>query len=195
MNLKRGEWYLVLFNLAYLIPFTIYYITIKNFEFLWYIVILVAILLLVAVIARRYKFSPYLLWGLSIWGLLHMAGGGVKVGSEVLYALQIVHLVDIGDTYILKYDQLIHGYLYFVVAIFIYELMKKVRGRMNGFLFYFVIFLASIGIGALNEIAEFMPVIFVGRTGVGGYANNMIDLIFNSLGALVAIAILAFRDE
>ncbi len=108
MNLKRGEWYLVLFNLAYLIPFTIYYITIKNFEFLWYIVILVAILLLVAVIARRYKFSPYLLWGLSIWGLLHMAGGGVKVGSEVLYALQIVHLVDIGDTYILKYDQLIH---------------------------------------------------------------------------------------
>ena len=37
LNLRNGEWFLILFNLAYVIAFATYYISIKNYEFLWYI--------------------------------------------------------------------------------------------------------------------------------------------------------------
>ena len=38
---------------------------------------------------------------------------------------------------------------------------------------------------------EFAAVVVLGDTGVGGYVNNALDLVFNALGAVTAMAILA----
>jgi len=45
---------------------------------------------------------------------------------------------------------------------------------------------AGLGLGALNEIVEFIITVVVQSTGVGSYVNNALDLVFNFVGALIA---------
>ena len=87
---------------------------------------------------------------------------------------------------ILKFDQFVHFYLYVIVTIVLIHLLSYVvkKGTPSYRLAFFAI-LGSIGIGALNEIIEFSTVIFFGKTGVGGYFNNSLDLVFNALGAVL----------
>src|SRR3990170_2040587 len=176
MQIKRGEWLLVIFNLAYIIPFTLYYISIKNFEFLWYVFILVAIFLAIAGTLRKTKFDYLILWGLSIWGLMHMVGGGIVVNGEVIYAFKLIPIIENADYSILKYDQFVHFYLYVIVSMAAFHLLsREIKGKAN-YMILIMATLVSIGIGALNEIAEFSAVLFFPETGVGGYYNNSWDL-------------------
>jgi hypothetical protein len=48
-----------------------------------------------------------------------------------------------------------------------------------------------MGLGAVNEIIEFVAVLSVPDTNVGGYLNTALDLIFNALGAIVAMLLVA----
>lgn len=192
--MKKEEWILLIFNLAYIIPFTIYYILKHNYEFLMYIGVLILLFIAVAAISRKFKFSYLSLWGLSIWGLMHMLGGGLVVNGNVLYALKLIHLIDIGDTYILKYDQFVHAYLYFVMIFFINDLLKPYMNKKTPKLIYYgIVTLLSVSIGALNEVVEFGAVLFFGNTGVGGYFNNAIDLVSNTLGAVLGSLILFLK--
>lgn len=196
MHLKTGEWFLILFNLAYIIPFTIYYISIKNFEFLWYIFILVVIFLAVAGTLRKTKFDYVILWGLSLWGLMHMAGGGLLVRGEVLYAFKLIPIVENANYFILKYDQFVHFYLYVIVSMAVFHILEKqLHSKANYLIIYLITALASIGIGALNEIAEFISVLAFPETGVGNYYNNSWDLVFNSLGAFLGVVVAHLRKK
>ncbi|MBD3244565.1 MAG: hypothetical protein GF335_01075 [Candidatus Moranbacteria bacterium] len=49
-----------------------------------------------------------------------------------------------------------------------------------------VIIMAGMGVGALNEIVEFIISILIKENGVGGYENTALDLIANLIGACVA---------
>lgn len=192
--MKRGEWFLLLFNLAYIIPFTIYYISIRNFEFLGYILILVLIFLAIIFTLRKTKFDYFILWGLSIWGLLHMAGGGVLVNGSVLYRYIIYPFVVNSEYTILKFDQFVHFYLYVFVAIaIVYLLKRQMKKDANYGLILLVSALAAVGIGGLNEIAEFIMVLSLPQTGVGGYYNTAWDLVANTLGAILGVIIAHFR--
>jgi uncharacterized membrane protein YjdF len=51
----------------------------------------------------------------------------------------------------------------------------------------------GIGVGAVNEIVEFMPVLFLGDTGVGDYFNTLWDIVFNTLGAIAAVLYLSWK--
>ena len=55
--------------------------------------------------------------------------------------------------------------------------------------------LASLGLSAINEIIEFSTVAFFNADGVGGYHNNALDLVFNLMGILLAIAIARPKGE
>ena len=57
---------------------------------------------------------------------------------------------------------------------------------------YSLIVLGGMGIGALNEIIEFAAVVIFGQTGVGGYWNTALDLVFNLLGAIAATIFIHF---
>ncbi len=46
--------------------------------------------------------------------------------------------------------------------------------------------MASVGLSVLNELVEFGAVVALGKTGVGGYGNTLLDLVFNTLGAFTA---------
>ena len=193
MAIKKGEWLLIIFNLFYIIAFTIYYIAIRNFEFLWYIFIMVFFFVIIFAFQRKVEFSYIILWLLTIWGLMHMIGGGVVVGGEVMYKFQMIPIWVTEDFFILKYDQFVHAYLYFVMVFVIWHLLKgNLNNKTNNWIIYPAITLISIGIGALNEIAEFTAVLIFGSTGVGDYYNNAWDIVFNSLGAVLGVIVLKF---
>ncbi len=191
MKLKKGEWFVILFSLTYILGFTIFYLLKGDYEFLLYASVLMMFFILIAATFHKTKFSLYILWGLSIWGLLHMAGGGVIINNNVLYALKVAHLFDVGDTYILKFDQVVHFFGFAVTTFVANHLLKPhLNKKANKKLIYSLLVLIGMGAGALNEVIEFMTVIFLERTGVGGYYNNVLDLVFNTLGSLFAILVI-----
>lgn len=187
---------LVVFNLAYIVSFTAYYFSIRNFEFLWYIATLVFFFVLIASTLRKSKFNYVVLWGLSIWGLLHMAGGGVVVGGDVLYRLHLIDIVGSGDLFILKFDQVVHFYGFGVATLVVYHLLRPyLNEKTNWKVIYPILIVAGSGLGVLNEIVEFTAVVSLSETGVGGYGNTLLDLIFNTLGAAAATVFIHFRRK
>ena len=73
--------------------------------------------------------------------------------------------------------------------------MDKIKPSLNRLVFYVALLAIGMGIGAGNEIAEFSAVLFIERTGVGGYYNTAWDLVFNSLGALLGVIVIAFQNR
>lgn len=193
MKLKKGEWYIVMFNAIYILAFTIYYMSIKNFEFLGYISVLVFFAVLILLTLRKTNFDYFILWGLSIWGLLHLCGGGLIINGATLYKLQLWYLFPVGDTYILKFDQFVHAFGFGIVAIIAYKLLKpQLNNKYNRKLIYALSVLIAMGAGALNEMVEFIAAATV-ASGVGGYYNNGLDLFFNALGAIIGMFIVHYK--
>lgn len=190
---KKQKTGLIFFTLAYVLAFTAYYISIKNYEFLWYVAVLVFFFGLILCTISRSNFPPFILWGLSLWGLLHMAGGGLKVGGEVLYRLHLIPIIGSGELFILKYDQVVHFFGFGVSTLVVYHLLKPyLNDRTNWKVVYPILVVAGSGMGVLNEIVEFIAVLAVSNTGVGGYGNTLLDLVFNTLGAVAAVFIIHF---
>ncbi|NCN98996.1 hypothetical protein COU62_02615 [Candidatus Pacearchaeota archaeon CG10_big_fil_rev_8_21_14_0_10_35_219] len=187
MGLKRGEWVVIIFSLIYIIIFGIYYIVTENYEFLTYVVNLVFVGAIVLLTLKKTKLDNLALWLLSIWGLLHMLGGSIIIQGVALYNLKLIKIIELsGDFFILKMDQVIHFYGFFVAAVVVFQIIAprlKNRNKLGAAIF--VAWLGSMGLGSLNEIVEFLVFIFVERTGVGDLYNLGLDLISNMLGALV----------
>ncbi len=186
--MKRGHWALVIFNLLYAIPAAIYYASQKNYEFLLYVGVVIALFFLVVGTYRKTRFDYTILWMLSIWGLLHMLGGSLIIDGSVLYRYHVLDLYQgqIEEFFILKFDQVLHFYIYFVMSFVMYHLISLASSRkVHPWAVAFFAILASSGVGALNEIVEFGAVVFLGQTGVGGYYNTALDLVFNFAGALI----------
>lgn len=198
MHLKKGEWFLVVFNLAYLLIFLVYYLLLKNYEFLWYIIVLFIIMLVIGTTLRKSNLNYIALWGLSFWGLLHMLGGGLRIKGGSLYSLHLIDIVNKGgDFYILKMDQVIHFYGFLVAAIVIFQLLyPRLKPKVSAGFMIFIAWIGSMGLGALNEVVEFLAFVVLTKTGVGDIYNTGLDLCFNLLGALVgAIIGYSLRDK
>ena len=184
---KTQKWALIIFNLAYVLGFGLQYLLAGNYEFVWYVAVLVFFFILILATWSRAKFDSIILWGLSTWGLMHMAGGGLKVGDGVLYSLHLIPIIGSGDAYILKFDQVVHMFGFAVATLVVYHLLKPyLNNQTNWKVVYPLIIAAGMGLGVLNEIVEFIAVVIFPNTGVGGYYNTAIDLIFNTFGATAA---------
>jgi len=169
-----------------------------NQEFVFYIVVMLVLVAGVGVIHARVRLTQSILWLLSIWGALHMAGGLATVPAEwpihgelrVLYNWWIIPSArgasgEPGGW--LKYDQAVHAFGFGVATWLCWQgLCGALRGR------------ASIGISqmprALNEVVEFVAT-RITETNVGGYVNTGWDLVYNTLGACVAAAIISLGSR
>ena len=193
MRLRKGEWFLVFFNLAYILAFALYYISIRNYEFLWYVLVLMFFFILIGTTLRKTNFDYLILWGLSLWGFFHMAGGGIWVGENVLYAFEIIKLFNIGDTMILKFDQFVHAFGFGTTTLVAWHLLKPYLNNKTNYKIIYVLLVAiAMGAGALNEIIEFVAVVAAPETEVGGYFNTALDLVFNMIGSIIALFIIHF---
>lgn len=157
-----------------------------NYEFLIYAAVAAVLIGLIHLGDRRFGFTSAVLWGVNLWLVLHILGGLLPVGDGVLYSLVLVDLV--GEPYsILKYDQLVHAYCYFIVALLLWRVMSGAAAGAGFGLRAALTVLAAGGVGGLNEVVEFFATVVVPETNVGGYENTAIDLVANFVGAGLAV--------
>ncbi|MBP6924173.1 MAG: DUF2238 domain-containing protein [Candidatus Pacebacteria bacterium] len=193
------SWALWIFNATYLFWGGAFFLQDLNIEFVIYVAVIIVIIGGVLLTAHKTLFPPWQLWLLSVWGLMHVLGGAVAVDGGVLFGYRIYPFLDLGgDFYVLKYDQIVHAYLYGVVAVMAYHLLRKSFSiKKYSLLVALFAIMTSVGVSALNEIMEFLIAVTVERNGVGGYENAMLDLIFNLSGAIIAVTfyVLIAREQ
>src|SRR3989344_1439189 len=97
--MKKSHWWILAFNALYLIVFGAYYVIIQNYEFLVYISVIVIIGLIIAVNLHKSKLDNLILWLLSIWGFVHMIGGGIRIGGHTVYSLHLIDIVNKGGDF------------------------------------------------------------------------------------------------
>lgn len=174
--------------------FLLRYLLIGNYEFVIYASVLYIATFVIYKLAKKVTFSQWALWGYAIWAILHLFGGGLSVGGTRLYDLMLINIV--GEPYnIFKYDQFVHFFCYVAIGLLLAEACKQLK-ILKGKFGYFVVMLAALGIGALNEIIEFGAVVFLDAAeGVGGYYNTALDLVFNSIGAIVGVLLVRYTKK
>ncbi len=193
----KHQYAVIAFSSLYLLLGSLYFMRGLNLEFVIYVAVIVVIFASVLATLRTTQFPVWMLWLLSIWGLMHVAGGAVQTVDGVLFAYKMYPFMDYGgDFYILKYDQVVHFYLYALVALMSYHTLRVPLGiKSKTFLVMLAASMISLGISSMNEIMEFLIAVTVEQNGVGGYENAMLDFIFNFSGAFVAVVMYATVEK
>jgi len=211
--LRRGQLPILIVNVIALIGFAIHYVSRENYEFVLYIGVIAVFLILILLTNKVVRYPNWVLWGLTIWALMHMGGGTFYLGGTLLYK---IILIPISAEYgIFRYDQLVHIFGFMVATWLMYailrpkldldnaapkcrecELLKNSKtSSHNGFVVIGIItVMAGLGVGALNEILEFIATVFVPETGVGGYINTSLDLVADLVGALLAWIVIWLKN-
>ncbi len=181
---------IIVVNTVYITIFTTIATAHANHEFILYSAVVAVLFALLIVTQRRTNFSPIILGGLTLWGIMHMAGGNIRVNDDVLYSLQLIPVI-------LRYDQLVHFLGFGTATLVCHHMLKPyLKPEPNRWsVLAILIVLMGMGVGALNEIIEFVAVLIVPETGVGGYENTLWDLVFNTLGAIAAVVVLYGRRQ
>ena len=192
MLLKEGQVKILILNVIALSLFIVLFSTKKNYEFLIYVGVIIVLLVLIALTNKKVNYSNGILWGLTLWALMHMSGGGIYIKGVRLYE---IILIPLSKAYpILKYDQFVHIIGFGVATILMYELIKpKLKLNNRWVAVSIVVVMAGLGVGALNELLEFIATVLVPETGVGGYVNTSLDLVSDLIGAILAMVIIRLK--
>lgn len=199
MNARLISPRLLAFTLGYLLLSVVGAIALGNREFVIYLAVMAVLILAILTVHRRCTLSHQLLWNLSVWGLLHMAGGLVQIPSSwpydgsnaVLYSFWLIPEA-------LKYDQVVHAYGFGITTWLCWEALRNgTRLRWGWHLeptcgLMVICAAAGMGFGAFNEIIEFFAVLALPDTNVGGYFNTGWDLVYNAVGS-IAVAAFIYR--
>jgi len=133
---------------------------------------------LVAYWDGRRHFSNLVLWGLALWGALHMAGGMIPIsGDRVLYNLWLLPIV--------RFDHLVHAIGFGFAGIAFWESVRPGVDRTIGS-GAAITMMGGLGFGALNEMVEFLITRVVPDTNIGEFENTGWDLVANTVGAGLA---------
>jgi uncharacterized membrane protein YjdF len=144
-------------------------------EFFAYAVLIMGVIFISWRALRSYPFSNSLLLLIELGILMHFAGGLVQLHGTRLYNNYFFGL---------RYDKYVH----FCNALFGAFIVKDFFDRRKMKLYSFtslVVVLIVLGFGSVIEIVEYVVTKSVPHNGVGGYDNNMQDLIANLAGGLV----------
>ena len=184
---RRSDYLIFIFTVGYVVAFAGNAFLQANFEFLYYILLMVGLIYLAVIVNRHLHLAFFIIINLSILGFLHLLGGNLYLGGIRLYDYYFIHGV-------IRYDNLIHAYGTFIATLTLYSLLVNFideRARRSYFLFYLMLVLMAIGIGTIVELIELFAVVFLGATQqVGDYFNNALDLLFNTLGSALACTVL-----
>ncbi len=180
MKITKSQLVLLVSTIAYIVIFASIYLNKRNYEFISYVGVLTFFLILIGLMHLRFHFTTGVLTGMSIWGLLHMSGGSLIVNGSVLYKYQIFSF--------LRFDQFVHLWGFGFATLLAYYVLRPYLNKERNIIAISVLLVfIGMGIGALNEIIEFVAVLTFTKTGVGGYYNNMWDMVFNTFGAIIAV--------
>lgn len=195
-KLSKGEIAVLSFTALYMAVSLVAMFLVRNSEFVFYFVVMCCLIAAVASVHLRVRFNKWALWGLSVWGLAHMAGGLMPIPSSwpingesyVLYNWWIVPKL-------LKYDQIVHAFGFGLVTWVCWQALRASfsnRGILvePTFGLLTLCVAAGTGFGATNEVVEFVATLTLPGTNVGGYANTGWDLVSNFIGAVAAAVLI-----
>lgn len=167
-----------------------------NTEFLFYIVVVLVLGAIIWQIDQCFGIPTPLLWLLSLWGALHMAGGLVPLlpgmpynpPNAVLYSWWLM-------PDLLKYDHVVHALGFGICTALCWYLLKPaLSNKTPRWTILSLAIFGGMGLGAANEIVEFIAVLAMPNTNVGGYVNTGWDLVSNLVGSLIAAVIVRYTD-
>jgi hypothetical protein len=190
-DLTSIQWRLLLGTLIIAFGFGIFFFFEGNYEFLGYFPFLLFFIFFVAVTLTETRLPNTLLALLLLWFLMCMLGGSLHVGDAKLYDTMVWHLYGKGtELAFLRYDQLVHLLGTGLLAAAIHWSIRTRSPQTK--IIWRIAFgaLVAMGLGTLNEIIEFSAVLILPNTGVRGYYNNELDLVFNALGAIGAVLLI-----
>lgn len=188
---------ILLFNAAYMLAAITDSIVQGNSEFIFYIVVMLVLIAVMNLVHRRVRLTNGLLWAFSVWGFAHMAGGLCPLPAgwpyngdqPVLYSWWLIPQK-------LKYDQIVHAYGFGITTWLCWHILRNALRQPDGgpvrptFGMLMLCAAAGMGFGALNEVIEFIAVLTIPNTNVGGYENTGWDLVSNLVGSTAAAAII-----
>ena len=94
---------LCIVSLAYLVAFVAFGLASDMSQTGFYAVFMAVAFALVVMTYSHFRLRPLTLWGLSLWGIAHMAGGLLSVGGDVLYRFNLI-------PGLLRFDQVVHAF-------------------------------------------------------------------------------------
>ena len=196
-RVSAAQWRIVGFTALYMAVALVAALVRKNPEFIFYLVVMAVLIGVTTLVHLRSPLSNGALWGLSLWGLAHLAGGLMPIPE---------HWPILGETHVLynwwlipewiKYDQVVHAYGFGVMTWVCWQglqqAMSAYQVRPRPTLGLMVLCVAGgMGFGAANEVVEFIATQTLPDTNVGGYENTGWDLVANLVGCTLAAALIA----
>ena len=166
----------------------------QNYEFIGYMVVVGGAIVAVVLTLKRVPYTLDCLIGMTIWAAMHMAGGGILLPqSGCLYNVMIWPISE----HVFRYDQLVHIWGFGSATLLMHcllvgHLRRPLSGKVG---LGIVLVMAGLGMGALNEIIEFMATLAVPDNGVGGYMNTALDMCANLIGAVLGVVYLGLRGR
>jgi len=194
MLIKRGQLPILIVNVLYLLASLFLFLGRKNYEFVMYIGVIVLVFILIVSTNEKINYPNSVLWGLTIWGMMHMLGGGLIFKNG--FCLYKLMLYEFSSVYpILRYDQFVHLFGFAVATLLMFVVIKpKLKMPIKRWwAISIVVVMAGLGVGALNEIIGFFAVVIMPETGVGGFMNMALDLVADFIGAVLAMVLIYVR--
>ncbi len=176
----------VVLNLVLLAVMSLAVYSRRQPEYFYYVGVFVAFALIGWHALRGYHYPLWLLAGLEVGILAHFAGGLLSVAGERLYEHTL--LAGVG------YDDLVHFYNSAIILLIVREVLHQADARIGRYEWLLLV-LIVLGIGAAWEVIEFVAWRLIPDTMVGGYANNMTDLLANGLGGGAGVLIGRLMDS
>jgi hypothetical protein len=189
---------LALFVLPYTAAAFVVSIFQHNYEFVYYSTILALLVLSIWYLDRRVHIPTALLWGLAIWGFVHLLGGVLPIPESItepgshpnLYNMRLA-------PWLPKYDQVVHAAGFGIASLVAWHALRASYPAppRPGIGLCLAVVLIGMGLGALNEVIEFVATRLMPWTNVGGYENTGWDLTSNLVGCVAAAVIIALRES
>lgn len=143
-------------------------------EFFIYATVIICAIVMLWWIFRHYPFDTVILVLLELGIVMHFSGAFVQIEGGRLYDAEVLGI---------RYDKYVHFVNAFSATLLVgrlFQIQKIALTRVNSIFMMMVV----LGLGAVVEIVEYIVVLTVPDNGVGGYDNNMQDLIGNFCGSL-----------
>lgn len=183
--------YIIYLTLLTILFFLVAAILEGNLEYIIYGLIDIIVLILLLYNYKEFHFTYPVIIGLIFLLIINALGCTLYIGGTRLYDFWLI-------PNIFKFDNFAHFYGGFIVtfAVFNWLYPNFEKGfRNKTILFFIVLILVALGLGAANELLELLVVVLFNNNGVGDYINNALDFLFNALGAVTAVLWINIRNK
>lgn len=139
-------------------------------------------------VLRRLQIPTWALLLLQVAIILHLAGGTIFINGVRLYDISLGAGLALPAWFsqALRYDKFVHGYYGALGVAGLGAIWPQLAGARAQGVHLLLVLLTLMGLSSIVEVAEYIGTKMVHLPEVGGYDNNLQDLLANLVGGLGA---------